>query len=196
MLLDNNSSLNLLRKYSIDFPSSKKFPKVLKVDSPEVIHKTELGLVFLNINSKKELELRKKEAEKILKKNKIKNYNLIEQEMINGTEIIIGIKRDSVFGPAIVFGLGGVFVELLKDVSMRLAPLTRKDCEAMIEEIKGKKLLEGFRGKKPVNKKLIVDLLMKTSKMAMNEKKINEADFNPVIITEKKAYVADARIIC
>ncbi len=196
MLLDNNSSQKLLRKYSIDFPSSKKFPMVLKVDSPDVIHKTELGLVFLNINSKKELESKKKEAIIILKKNKIKKYSLIEQEMINGTEIIIGIKRDSVFGPAIVFGLGGVFVELLKDVSMRLAPLTRKDCETMIEEIKGKKLLEGFRGKKPVNKKLIVDLLMKASKMAMNEKKINEADFNPVIITDKKAYVADARIIC
>jgi acyl-CoA synthetase (NDP forming) len=114
--------------------------------------------------------------------------------MVNGQEIIIGMKRDVIFGQVILFGLGGVFVEVLKDVSLRIAPLIIKDCRDMINEIKGKKILYGFRNIPKTNQLAIIDLLLKTSKLAINEKNIAELDFNPVMV-DKKAVVVDARII-
>jgi acetyl-CoA synthetase (ADP-forming) len=207
MLLNQEKVMRLLKKYSINFPKTiivedkrdirgiKKFPVVLKVDSPFVIHKSDLGLVFTELNNLNEIQKKIKVAEKILKENKIKEYTFIIQEKIIGQETIIGMKYDSVFGPVILFGLGGVFVEILRDISMRIAPLTRKDCVDMISEIKGKKLLEGFRNFRKVNKEKIIELLLKTSRLVMNEKDIMEIDFNPVMIDDKKAIIVDARII-
>jgi acyl-CoA synthetase (NDP forming) len=125
----------------------------------------------------------------------VKKYNFVVQEMIKGQEIIMGIKRDEIFGPVILFGLGGVLVEILKDVSMRIAPLSKRDCKEMIEEIKGSKLLDGYRNIKKVNKEKIIELLLNLSDLAVNEKEIEEIDFNPVIVNEKNAVVVDARII-
>ena len=103
--------------------------------------------------------------------------------------------RPEVFDTVIVFGLGGVFTEIIKDVSMRVAPLTIKDCYDMINEIKGKKIFEGYRNIKPIKKERIVEVLMNLSKFAMNEKHIKEIDFNPVIFNEKHITVVDARMI-
>ncbi len=204
MLFRQKEVLVLLKKYSISFPKTTiiktisdidnfRYPAVLKIDSPEVVHKSDLGLVIFVRNSsdtKQQLKL----LENKLKKYDIKDYRFILQKKVEGQEIIVGMKRDPIFGPAILFGLGGVFVEVLKDYSIRIAPLSKKDCLDMINEIKGKKLLSGFRNFPGVNKEKIIALLLKISRLAMNEKDIMEIDFNPVMIN-KNAEVVDARII-
>ena len=166
----------------------------MKIDSPEVTHKSDLGLVVTDIKSSSEAKQQLKLCEDKLKKYHINDYRFLLQKQIEGQEIIIGMKRDLIFGPAILFGLGGVFVEVLKDYSMRIAPLSRKDCLDMINEIKGKKIISGFRNIPAINKEKIISLLLKLSKLAMNEKDIMEIDFNPVMIN-RNAEVVDARII-
>jgi len=207
MMLTQDKAIGLLKKYRIKTPKTllfkqtelKKinidFPVALKIDSSEIIHKSDLGLVFTNIKTIHELNRHLKTISTVLKMRNIKKYNFVVQEMIKGQEIIMGIKRDEIFGPVILFGLGGVLVEILKDVSMRIAPLSKKDCKEMIDEIKGSKLLDGYRNIKKVNKEEIIALLMKLSALAVNEKEIDEIDFNPVIVNEKNAIVVDARII-
>ena len=205
MLLQQKEVLILLQKYSILYPKTViiktvsdidkfSYPAVLKIDSPEVSHKSDLGLVITDIKNSSEAKQKLKLCEDKLKKYNINDYRFILQKQIEGQEIIIGMKRDPIFGPAILFGLGGVFVEVLKDYSMRIAPLSRKDCLDMINEIKGKKILSGFRNIPAVNKEKIISLLLKISKLAMNETEILEIDFNPVMIN-RNAEVVDARII-
>jgi acyl-CoA synthetase (NDP forming) len=205
MLLEQKKTQQLLKKYRISLPRTVlfngrlpekfNFPAVLKVDSSHVIHKTELGMVFTNLRNMKEVREKATEARIVLKKKGIEEYSFVLQEMVKGTELIIGMKKDSTFGPVIVFGLGGIFVEVLKDVSMRIAPLKKSDCEEMIEELKSKKLLEGYRNLPKVNKAELISLLQKVSAMAAKEKWISEMDFNPVIADEKQAVVVDARIL-
>jgi len=207
MMLTQEKAIGLLKKYKMKTPRTllfkqteiKKikinFPVALKVDSSEIIHKSDLGLVFTNIKTIHELNRHMKTISIVLKMHNIKKYNYVVQEMIKGQEIIMGIKRDNIFGPVILFGLGGVLVEILKDVSMRVAPLSKRDCNEMIDEIKGSKLLDGYRNIKKVNKEEIIDLLMKLSDLAIKEKQIEEIDFNPVIVNERAAIVVDARII-
>ena len=205
MLLQQKEVLILLQKYSILYPKTTiiktvkdidkfTYPAVLKIDSPEVTHKSDIGLVVTDIKSSSEAKQQLKLCEDKLKKYHINDYRFLLQKQIEGQEIIIGMKRDPIFGPAILFGLGGVFVEVLKDYSMRIAPLSRKDCLDMINEIKGKKIISGFRNIPAINKEKIISLLLKLSKLAMNEKDIMEIDFNPVMIN-RNAEVVDARII-
>ncbi len=205
MLLQQKEVLILLQKYSILYPKTTiiktvsdidkfTYPAVLKIDSPEVSHKSDLGLVITNIKDSSEAKQQLKKCEDKLKKYNINDYRFLLQKQIEGQEIIIGMKRDPIFGPAILFGLGGVFVEVLKDYSIRIVPLSRKDCLDMISEIKGKKILSGFRNIPAINKEKIIALLLKISKLAMNEKDIMEIDFNPVMIN-RYAEVVDARII-
>ena len=111
------------------------------------------------------------------------------------TEIIIGMVKDPHFGPVIMFGLGGIFVEILKDVSFRILPIEERDAHEMITEIKGYKILKGTRGEPPKDIKAIKDLLMKISQMSMENPEIKEIDLNPVFIFEKGLQVIDARII-
>lgn len=206
MLLNQKRASDLLRKYSIELPKTiifenplfdKKinYPVVLKIDSPEIIHKSDFGVIFLDLKNQEEVNRALKTEITILKMHDIQDYKFIVQEMVKGQELIMGMKRDKTFGPVILLGLGGIFVEVLKDVSMRIAPLTKKDCYEMIDELKGKKLLEGFRNTKAVDITKIIDLLMKLSKLAMSEKNITEIDFNPVMVDDKKACVVDARMI-
>jgi acyl-CoA synthetase (NDP forming) len=207
MMLPAAEAMELLKKYSIPYPktiviekSQKpitkiKYPVVLKVDSPDVIHKSDLGVVFIGLKTQSELEDKILVANQILSRKNITDYHFIVQEMIKGTEIIIGMKRDRIFGPIIVFGLGGIFVELLKDISMRVAPITKKDSIEMINEIKAARLLEGYRNSPKVNKEKLADLLVKISHLSIKEKTILEIDFNPVIVNEDIALVADARFI-
>ena len=206
MLLSQVEAWKLLSKYNISLPkqfiidknlskiNNIKYPVALKVDSPDIIHKSDTGLVFLNLRNKTEVKEKLRLGKKILKKSKVKDSRFIVQQMVSGLELIVGVKQDDIFGPVVVFGIGGVFVEALKDISMRVTPLKKKDCLFMINEIRGSKLLEGYRNIK-VNKDKIIDLLMKTSQLAITEKDISELDFNPVIATDKKAIVVDARII-
>ena len=206
MLLDQNKAIKLLKKYHIQIPKTLilkesyineiklNFPLALKIDSPQIIHKSDLGLVYTNIKTLDELNRHLKTMMTVIKMHHVKDYAFVVQEMVNGIEVIMGMKRDETFGSVILFGLGGVFVELFKDVSMRIPPLTKNDCINMIEDLRAKKIFDGFRNYKSINKEKIIELLLKLSKLSLNEKNINEIDFNPVIINQR-AIVVDARII-
>jgi acyl-CoA synthetase (NDP forming) len=116
--------------------------------------------------------------------------------MVNGgEEVIIGLATDPTFGKVVMFGLGGIWVEVMKDVSFRVVPLSREDARDMIEEIKGYPLLTGIRGKAPKDIDALCDLLVQVSKLAKENEEIGEMDLNPVFVQEKGAIIADARII-
>jgi acetyltransferase len=121
---------------------------------------------------------------------------LVQEMLPGGVEAIVGTVDDPVFGPCIMFGLGGVFVEALKDVSFRVAPLSRVDAEEMISEIQGYSVLRGLRGKPPVDTEALIDIILKVSRLVIDHKNtIKELDINPLILFEKGAKVADALII-
>ena len=168
-----------------------KFPVALKVCSREILHKSDVGGVKLGINDFYEL---KKEFNEFKKKFPKENL-LVEQMEDKGVEIIIGLVNDPTFGLSIMCGIGGIFTELYKDVVFRVVPIDKYDAEQMVEEIKGKKLLEGFRGIKS-NKHLVIDLLLKFSKIGEELiEKIDQMDLNPVFIYATKYCVVDAKLI-
>ncbi len=168
-----------------------KFPVALKVCSNKILHKTDVGGVKLNIKDKEEL---KKEFKKF--KNKFPKENLLVDQMEEkGVEIIVGLVEDPTFGLTIMFGIGGIFTELYKDVTFRVVPIAKGDPEEMIEEIQGKKLLEGFRNMK-ANKELVKDLLLKISKIGTELiDKIDQMDLNPVFVYKNRICVVDAKLI-
>ena len=177
--------------------SAKKigFPLVLKISSSDIIHKSDVGGVKVGIETEEELIEAYNDIIKNIKKKKIKIDGILMQKKEEGKEVIVGVKKDPQFGPVIMFGLGGVFVEVLKDVSFRITPVDKKEALAMIKEIKGYKILEGIRGGKAVNIDSLVNIIVKISDMVLKNKKITELDFNPIIADEKKAVIVDARII-
>lgn len=209
--LELNKTIKLLEKYKLPFSKLKlaksseqalkiakeiKFPVVLKIYSPDIIHKSDIDGVKTNIENEEQLSQAYDEILKSAKKKipKAKIEGIIIQKMESGLEVIIGMKQDPQFGPVLMFGIGGIFVEILKDVVFRIAPIDKAQAKSMIEEIKTHKLLEGTRGQKPVNKKALVGLLIKTSKL-VTENKIQELDFNPVIVNQTSAVIADPRIV-
>jgi acyl-CoA synthetase (NDP forming) len=174
-----------------------RFPVVMKIVSPQVIHKTEVGGVRININS--EDEVRKVYSELIsgtqAKVPEAEILGVIIEEMVNGTEFIIGTTKDPQFGQMIMFGVGGIFVEVYKDVSFRLIPITDGDAYDMLDEIKGKALLTGIRGLPEADAKQLADILMNISNLVESHPEIKEMDINPLIITKSGAVAADARIL-
>ena len=176
------------------------YPVVLKVVSPDIVHKSDVGGVIVNLNTSADVS----EAYKRIYKNvgerapNARVYGVLVQEMVpNGLEVIIGSTRDPTFGPIILFGLGGIFVEVLRDVSLRIAPITVYDAEAMINEIRAAKILEGYRGELPRDKKALTDIILKLSKLVEEVEEIKDVDLNPVMTYEvgRGAKIADARII-
>lgn len=168
-----------------------KFPVALKVCSSKILHKTDVGGIKLDIKDMNEL---KNEFNKFRKKFPKDNL-LVDQMEKKGVEIIIGLVQDPTFGLSIMYGMGGIFTELYQDVTFRIVPIERQDAKDMIEEIKGKKLLEGFRNI-PANKKLVIDLLVKVSKIGaelMNH--IDQMDLNPVFVYGNDICVIDAKLI-
>ncbi len=203
-LLDVKDSQKLVEKYGIQFVKSVSVSTekelieklssfqgriAMKILSDEIVHKTEVGGVKLNISSKEEAVKAFHDLQKLVGFN-----GVLVQEMIKGTELIIGGKQDPQFGPIVLFGLGGIFVEVLKDVSIRICPIERKDAREMIQEIKGQAILKGVRGQKPINFQLLEDYLLSVSKLMLNEK-IQELDLNPLIATENSIKAIDARVI-
>lgn len=174
----------------IQFAHNLGWPVVLKFFSCQMLHKFDAGFVRLNI--KNEMEL--KAAFQDFKRDNPTGEVLI-QETACGTEIFCGMKRDVTFGPFLIFGLGGIFVEVLDDLSFGLAPLGRREATQMIREIKGYKILKGYRGNKPLFIDGIADILLNVSAMATNESLIKEIDFNPIFVDEKNAVVVDAKIL-
>ncbi|MHC1630952.1 MAG: acetate--CoA ligase family protein [Methanotrichaceae archaeon] len=177
---------------AVQISESIGYPVVLKVLSPEVIHKSDAGGVKLNLNDADDV---RRAYSEIL--NSFKNKNVIGitvQKMApQGLEAIVGMTRDPTFGPVLMFGLGGIFVEVLKDVSFRVLPVTKKDVNEMMTEIKGHALLQGYRGTS-VDLSALEDLLLKISDMVMNYPQIKELDLNPVFLYPSGNVVADARI--
>ena len=186
------------QKEAVSLSQKIGFPVVLKIVSPDVIHKSDSGGVKLSINSVTEV---KKAYDEILKKVR-KQYphavihGVSSQKMVRpGTEVIIGTSKDPQFGPVIMFGLGGIFVELLKDVSFRVIPVEQRDVHEMIKEIKGYPLLQSFRGKEPASLSALVEIILKISKLMEENPQIKELELNPIFAYRNKAVAVDARII-
>jgi len=170
------------------------FPIVLKLMAEDIVHKSDTGAVKLNLKSKQEVENAYEELMKIpSQKEKKISVQKMEDEPI--TELIIGMTTDPQFGPALMFGIGGILVELLEDVSFRIAPITEYDAKEMIHEIKGFPILDGYRGKPKADLDAIVNTLLTISELVVKHEEINEMDLNPVFIYEKGLICVDARII-
>ncbi|HEY3155957.1 MAG TPA: acetate--CoA ligase family protein [Candidatus Eisenbacteria bacterium] len=175
------------------------FPVVVKVRSPDVVHKTEVDGVRLRLGSEEEVARAFDAVRTALAREK-PNARFegvtVERMIQGGIEAIVGVSRDPSFGPVLLFGLGGVAVELLRDVSMRVAPLTDRDAEEMVREIRGFPLLDGYRGAPRSNVPALLDLLHRVSRMAMEQANLQELDLNPVAVFQGDApsVVLDARV--
>jgi acyl-CoA synthetase (NDP forming) len=168
-----------------------KFPVALKVCSSKILHKTDVGGIKLDIKNMDELEKTFKDFRRKFRKE---NF-LVDQMEEKGVEIIVGLVQDPTFGLSIMFGVGGIFTELYKDVTFRIVPIEKNDAKQMVEEIEGKKLLEGFRNI-PANKQLVIDLIMKVSKIGKElMDHIDQMDLNPVFVYGDDLSVVDAKLI-
>jgi len=176
--------------------SKLSFPLVLKAIAPREVHKTEAGLVKTTLHSEREVVSAFKEISGNAERQGIALDGFLLQEQKSGVELIIGGKRDAVFGETVLFGSGGLLTELFQDVAVRVAPLSRKDVRGMVFETKASAFFneKGFRGKK-VDFDVIASIILKTSRLLLKEKRVQELDFNPVIANEKKAWIVDARFM-
>lgn len=202
--LAENEVKNILKEYGI--PTTRyavvesedeiehlelSYPLAVKVCSSEILHKTDVGGVVLNVPDEEMLIKTFREMRERFPKEKI----LIESMEEKGVELIIGLIDDATFGLSIMFGLGGIFTELFNDVTFRVIPIERIDAEEMLTELKGRKLLEGFRGIK-VNRGEIVNLIMKTAQLGEDfDGYIQSMDLNPIFAREKDVVVVDAKLL-
>jgi acetate---CoA ligase (ADP-forming) subunit beta len=179
---------------------SKKvgFPVALKIVSPEITHKTDAGGVKLGLKTSKQVEAAYEEILSAVKQkypHAVIDGVSVQKMARPGTEVIIGMTKDAQFGPVLMFGLGGILVELLKDVSFRIVPLEREDARGMIREIKGYPILEGFRGMEPADVSILEEILLKISRFVDDHPEIKELDLNPIFAYKDGAVTVDARII-
>jgi acetate---CoA ligase (ADP-forming) subunit beta len=174
------------------------FPVAMKIISPDIVHKSDIGGVKLGLAEAVQVGKAYDDMMAVVRQ-KLPAAQIIGvsiQKMAPpGVEVIIGMTRDAQFGPVIMFGLGGIMVEVLKDVSFRIVPLTRWDAAEMIGEIKGHALLEGFRGQEPVSITALEDLILKVSDFIAQNPQVKELDLNPVIAYKASALAVDARIV-
>ncbi|MCR4369276.1 MAG: acetate--CoA ligase family protein [archaeon] len=198
-------SQKMAQKYGIKFAQSKNaaseeelekacaelgFPIAMKIVSSQISHKTDVGGVAINIES---LTQAKK---KFSEMKKLEGFEAIAlQKMLRGKEIIIGGKRDVQFGPTVLVGLGGIFVEVFKDYRIGICPIKRTEAKEMLESLKAYPVLAGVRGKKGVNLREVEDAIISISRLMMKEKKVQELDINPLIANSKNALAVDARIV-
>jgi acyl-CoA synthetase (NDP forming) len=208
-VLTEFESKNLLKEIGIPIPDQELantkeetltiakrigFPIVLKLMAEDIVHKSDTGAVKLNIKNEDETAQAYDELMKIPSQSE---KSISVQKMADEpiTELIIGMTTDAQFGPALMFGIGGILVELLEDVSFRIAPITEYDAREQIHEIKGFPILDGYRGKPKADIDAIVNTLLKISNLVTEYEEINEMDLNPVFIYEKGLICVDARII-
>jgi len=174
------------------------YPVVLKVQSGQILHKSDAGGVALDLGSEADLRRAYDEilgnAQRVAPQAEIQGV-LVQEMVKGGVEVILGSMRDPVFGPVVMFGLGGIFVEALEDVSFRIAPLSRSDAEDMIEEIKGHRVLRGMRGREPADLDAIADALLSVSRLVTDHRDtIEELDINPLVVFPRGAKALDALI--
>ncbi len=172
------------------------YPLVAKIVSPQILHKTDVGGVKIDLKNEDDVKSAFNDMhERLSNKYDVKGV-LLEKMVPKGVEIIVGLQNDSQFGPVIMVGLGGIFTELFKDVSFRVLPITKTDALEMIEELQGKKLLKGYRGSQPINLDMLCDALVNIGKLGFDISSFYESiDFNPVIVYPDSYYVADAKIL-
>jgi acetyltransferase len=185
-------------KEAVAFGKKLRAKKALKIVSPDILHKSDAGGVILNLGNEKEIRC----AYKQLMVN-AKEYNpgadirgiLVSPMAEDGVEVIIGTQLDDQFGPVIMYGLGGIMVEVLKDVAFRVLPITRLSAKQLIEETQSSPILNGIRGNPPYDKNALVKLLLLCSEIIESYPRIKEMDLNPVVVHEKGLSLVDARII-
>jgi len=183
---------------AVKFADELGYPVVLKIVSPDIIHKFDVGGIALNLKDSSDVrEAYRKILDNVKKhKPKAKIKGIVVQEMVPiSTEVIVGATKDPQFGPALMFGLGGIFVEVLKDVTFRIAPINEQDAREMITEVKAYPILRGYRNQPPADIDAITHILVKTSRLVMDHQEIKELDLNPIMVYEKGAKTVDARII-
>lgn len=182
----------------VKFAEQIGYPVVMKIVSPDILHKSDVGGVVVGLKGAKEVRGAYKQILENVKKHnaEAKIEGVLVQEMApSSTEVIVGATKDPQFGPAIMFGLGGIFVEVLKDVTFRIAPIDEREGREMITEVKAYPLLKGYRGLPPADTEAIVKILVNTSRLVMEHQEIKELDLNPIMVYEKGAKTVDARII-
>ncbi|MGQ0795269.1 MAG: 3-hydroxypropionate--CoA ligase [Nitrosopumilaceae archaeon] len=206
-------SKSVLKKYGVKVPgyalvnSTKEatkaakrlgYPLVMKVVSPQILHKTDVGGVKVGLQNEKEVKKAFNDMYKRLSKKKgvqLKGI-LLEKMVPQGVELIVGLQNDPQFGPVIMVGLGGVLTEIFKDVAFRMLPITIADAKSMLDELKGAKILQGYRGTKPIDQSMLAKALVQISKLGVdNAAYFDSIDFNPIVVYPKSYYVVDAKII-
>lgn len=174
------------------------YPVVLKIVSPDIAHKSDVGGVKVGLADGAAVDAAFEEIVASAKKA-VPNANITGVAVQNmappGTEVIVGMTTDPQFGPVMMFGLGGIMVEVLKDVSFRIVPLTERDAAQMIDEIKGHAVLEGVRGQPPVDKAALCDAILKVAAFVEQHPEVQELDLNPMFAYADGAIAVDARII-
>ena len=186
------------KKEAMSVSKEMGFPVVLKISSPDVVHKSDSGGVKLGLANA--TQVGKAYTEIISSVKQAYPEAQIEGVSIQpmappGVEVIVGMSKDPQFGPVLMFGLGGILVEVLKDVSFRIVPVTERDAREMIREIKGYPILEGYRGQKPASIPALEKLIVKVSQFVEKNPQIKELDLNPIFAYPDKAVAVDARII-
>jgi acetyl-CoA synthetase (ADP-forming) len=166
---------------------------VLKGSSSTLTHKTELNMIELDIKDEKALEAAYRALEE---RGKGELDGILVQQMVKGErEFVAGLIRDPQFGPCVMFGLGGIFTEVLKDVTFRVAPLEKRDAYEMMDEIRARKLLDAFRGKPAVNREALADALINLGRIGMENEEIAEIDINPIKVSDDMPIAVDALVV-
>ncbi len=212
-VITEEDSKSILKSYGISVPpyalvtseaeaakAAKKvgFPLVMKVVSPQILHKTDVGGVKVGIDNINDVKKTFKDMYGRLSKKKgvhVKGI-LLEKMVPKGVELIVGLQNDAQFGPVIMVGMGGVLTEVMRDVAFRMLPITTSDARSMLDELKGSKMLKGFRGSKPIDMNMLTTALVKIGKLGVDHAThFNSIDFNPVIVYPKSYAVVDAKIL-
>ncbi len=206
--LSEHESKELLRRY--DIPVTREietgdekeiltaakeigYPLVMKACAPDLSHKTERGLVRVDIRNEEEAVSAFRE---MMEEVKDDGATVLVQEMVRGSrELVVGLTRDSQFGPCVMFGLGGIFTEILKDVSFRVAPIEKRDALEMMQEIKARKILGAIRGMPAADLDRLADILIKIGNIGLEEESIQEIDINPLILSDSQPVAVDALVV-
>ncbi len=186
------------QKEAVALSQQMGFPVVMKIVSPDIVHKSDVGGVRLGLANATQVSTAYREMISSIRQKlpEARIEGVAVQKMARpGVEIIIGMSKDAQFGPVIMFGLGGIMVEVLKDVSFRIVPLTRRDAAEMVKEIKGYSLLQGYRGQDPVDIPSLEKLILQVSEFIEKNPQIEELDLNPLVANKDGIVAVDARII-
>lgn len=171
------------------------WPVVMKIVSPEVIHKTEAGGVILDLQNEKQVKDAFSRLSSLQDRGIRIEGIIVYPFQKHDVELSVGLVRDSQFGPVVAFGLGGIWIEVFQDIAYGLAPLSPEEAEVMLDSIRGHSLLKGFRKQRPADRTSLTELLVRVSRMALKEDAIQEMDLNPIFPMEQGYFIADGRII-